>query len=76
MTPLACARRPLQELLLLLPLRGPWVMLCWGWGPCGRGCWVSLGAVVLVKGRGSKELDILCFFLTILAFHLEGQVQA
>lgn len=25
MTPLACARRPLQELLLLLPLRGPWV---------------------------------------------------
>lgn len=50
--------------------------LCWGWGPCGRGCWVSLGdweAVVLVKGKGSKELDILCFFL---AFPLEGQVQA
>ena len=29
-----------------------------------------LGAVVLVKGKGSKEVDVLCFFQTISAFPL------
>lgn len=30
-----------------------------------------LGPVVLVKGKGSKEVDVLCFFQTTSAFPLE-----
>ena len=45
-----------QELLLLLPLRGPWVRLCWGWGPCGRGCWVSLGGCSPGEGQGEQGI--------------------
>lgn len=41
-----------------------------GYGLGGRYCWGWLGTEVLVMGTERKDVDVLCFFQTLLAFAL------